>query len=254
MEQGIVTILSQKEIASNIFKMVLKGKLLETISQPGQFLHIKAMRETMLLRRPISITSYNKTKQEATIIYRPKGQGTTDFTQLKKGETLDVIGPLGNGFDLSAIKKGQVVYFIGGGIGIPPLYEAAKQAKEKGAIVKMFFGFASKEVIFYEKEFQALGEVFIATDDGSYGHKGLVLDILPKKTPDAVYACGPNGLLRALDVTYHNHPNAFLSLEARMACGIGACYACVVSLQKEPNKSKKVCDQGPVFHTGEVIL
>ncbi len=256
MKQEELTLVSQRQLAPRIYEMVLTGKMIQEIESPGQFMHLKVNRPDLLLRRPISISSYNKETSEATLIYRTEGEGTKSFCFLKKGDTVDVLGPLGHGFDVSALKAGEVIYLIGGGIGIPPLYEIAKQAQAKGVKVKSFLGYQTKETTYYYDEFKALGDVFATTDDGSFGEIGNPLQFLDQQeeVPDAVYACGPNGLLKAVDKKYLTHPRAFISLESRMACGIGACYACVVQTVEDENKSEKVCEQGPVFETGKVIV
>ena len=180
---------------------------------------------------------------------------------MKAGEQLDILGPLGNGFDITTVAAGQTAFIVGGGIGIPPLYELSKQLNEKGVKVIHFLGYASKEVAYYQQEFMALGETHFATDDGSFGAHGnvgrLLSEALAKgRIPDAVYACGANGMLKALDSLFPTHPHVYLSIEERMACGIGACYACVCHKKGDTTgaKSVKVCDEGPIFKASEVIL
>lgn len=256
MEQEALQVLGQKQLAKQVYELQLQGEMLGKIVTPGQFLHLKAPQKDLLLRRPISISSYDIKKKTATLIYRVEGKGTKLFTHLKKGDYIDVLGPLGHGFPVKELKLGETIFLIGGGIGIPPLYEIAKEGQKLGVKVISILGFATKEAIFYEEEFKKLGELHLTTEDGSYGLKGNVLDVV--KTlgiiPDAVYACGPNGLLKAVDALFETHPRAYLSLESRMACGIGACYGCVVQEKQNPEKSKKVCDEGPVFPTGEVLF
>lgn len=260
MKQEWMSVVSQKEIAARIFEMKLQGELVKEMKQPGQFLHIKVPRHDLLLRRPISLAEIDQEAQTCTIIYRTDGAGTTALSHLKTDDTVDVLGPLGNGFDLSEVKEKEEILVIGGGIGVPPLYELGKQLAAKQANITFLFGFATISAIFYHQLFARLGTVEISTDDGSYGQKGhaghLLEQYLQKKQPDAVYACGANGLLQLVDQTFHEHPRAYLSLESRMACGVGACYACVCHLQNDPTgqKSKKVCDEGPVFPTGEVVI
>jgi NAD(P)H-flavin reductase len=152
-------------------------------------------------------------------------------------------------------------FIIGGGIGVPPLLEVAKQLHASGAKVYAFLGFATEDAIFYEEEFSRYAEVMVSTDDGSYGFKGNAMQTMQTVLesgvqPSAVYSCGPTPLLRAVDAKFAGHDAAYVSLEARMACGIGACYACVCHvLGDETNTlAKKVCDQGPVFKCGEVVI
>jgi len=259
--QEEMTIVSQRELASAIFEMKLTGKLVKEMKQAGQFLHIRVPRYDLLLRRPISLAEIDHESGTCTIIYRVEGCGTKYFSKMKQGETLDILGPLGNGFDISMADPGKVVLIIGGGIGVPPLYELSKKLIAKDVKVVHLFGFATKEVIFYEEKFRALGEVRISTDDRSYGLHGHVGDLLKNLesenfTPDAVYACGANGMLKMVDKKFAMHSYAFISLESRMACGVGACYACVCHENGDLTgaKSRKVCDQGPVFKTGKVVI
>lgn len=260
MKQEWMEVVAQQELAPRIFEMTLKGKLVSQMLTPGQFLHIKIPREDLLLRRPISLSEIDQIEQTCKIIYRIEGQGTAELSQLKSGDCLDILGPLGNGFDISRVEKDEEILVVGGGIGVPPLYELGLQLSNKGAKVTFLLGYSTAEVSFYEEKFKQLGEVEIATDDGTYGTKGnvgiLIDNYLENKNPAAVYACGAVGLLKKVDDTFYHHPRAYLSLEARMACGMGACYACVCHVQGDETKqkSKKVCDEGPVFRTGEVVL
>lgn len=261
MKQEMMQVVSQRLLATNIFEMTLRGSLVKEVHQPGQFFHIKPDRSDLILRRPISLASIDYEKDECVLIYRADGDGTKVLSKLKSGEHVDVLGPLGSGFPVDEITQNELVMVIGGGIGIPPLYEVAKQAKKRGAKVVSFLGFAKQDVMYYLPEFQKLGEVLVATDDGSYGeegHLGLLLDNhLMNYQPQAVYACGALGLLTKVDQLFSKHPRAYISLEERMACGVGACYACVCHVQDEVTQKvtvKKVCDEGPVFPTGRVQL
>lgn len=168
------------------------------------------------------------------------------------------MGPLGNGFDLAGLSAGDQVFVVGGGIGVPPLYELSKQLTHLGVKVTHFLGFASKEVVYYEEEFRDLGETRVATDDGTHGLHGNVGNLLmgTEETPAAVFACGSNGLLKTVEQLFSTHQNVQLSLESRMACGIGACYACVCHKPEDETgtKSVKVCDEGPIFKVGEVVI
>lgn len=260
MKQELMTIVSQKQLAPRIFQLVLSGELVNEMEKPGQFLHIKVPREDLLLRRPISINEINKAAKTCTIIYRVEGDGTRYFSELTSGQKLDVMGPLGNGFPIESMQAGQVVYIVGGGIGIPPMYELSKQLNQKGVKVIHFLGYASKEVAYFQNEFMALSDTHFATDDGSLGVHGnvgnLLLDAIENEQPDAVYACGANGMLKTVAQLFTDNPNVFLSLEQRMACGMGACYACVCRVPEDETgtKSLKVCDEGPIFRANEVVL
>ncbi|MGX6977819.1 dihydroorotate dehydrogenase electron transfer subunit [Vagococcus elongatus] len=261
MKQEDMLIVQQKMIAPKIFELVLQGELVNEMSTPGQFIHCKPSRTDLLLRRPISLSSIDRENKRCTIIYRVEGDGTKNMSEMVSGETMDVLGPLGSGFPVEEITSNEVVVIVGGGIGIPPLYEVARQAHERGAKVISFLGYASKKVVYYVDEFKKLGDVIVSTDDGSFGEKGHVGMSLDKHLPqikaDAVYACGAKGMLAKVDDVFHDHPRAYISMEERMACGVGACYACVCHVKDEKDQSlsmKKVCDEGPVFKTGEVVL
>ena len=260
MKQEMMTIVEQRQLAPRIFQMTLTGELVKEMGTPGQFIHIKVPREDFLLRRPISLNQINKEEQTCTIIYRTEGDGTLHFSKMSAGEKLDVMGPLGNGFDLSFLTAGQTVYVVGGGIGIPPMYELSRQLKEKGVKVIHFLGYASKDVAYFQKEFIDLGETRFATDDGTLGVHGnvgnLLLEVAEEEQPAAVYACGANGMLKAVSQIFPDNPNVFLSMEQRMACGMGACYACVCHVADDDTgvKSVKVCDEGPIFRATEVVL
>lgn len=258
--QDKLTIVSQNNIAPYIYEMELKGKLVNEMKLPGQFINIKIPSADKLLRRPISIHEIIPTKETCKIIYRIEGEGTQILSKLPSGFQLDILGPLGNGFNTNLVNSGDSVLIVGGGIGTPPMYQLAKVLNEKGANLSIVLGYAKKEVMFHLDKFSSLGNVYISTDDGSFGqkgHVGLIIDeLLKTKQFDAVFACGAKGLLLAVDEKFKNHPNAFISTEARMACGIGACYGCVSHLQNDEThtKSVKVCDQGPIFETGKVVI
>lgn len=257
MKQEVMTIISQKMLAPRIYELVLAGDLVKEMEQPGQFLHIRVPRKDLLLRRPISIHKIDHTTENCSIIYRIEGEGTKAFSELEAGDKLDVMGPLGNGFDLSDLNAGDTAYLVGGGIGVPPLYELGRQLKAKGMNVVSFLGFGSQELMYKTAEFSEISDLRIATDDGTYGVQGNVGNLLMADSgkPDAVFACGNNGLLKTTEQLFSDLKNVQLSLEARMACGMGACYACVchVADDETGQKSVKVCDDGPVFKAGEVI-
>ena len=249
-------LVAQEEIAPRIYSMVLKGEMVAQML-PGQFLHIRVLDGSKLLRRPISISEIDRKTQTCRLIYRIEGGGTAIFSQLPIGSKLSVMGPQGNGFDISVIEAGQKALLVGGGIGVPPLVETAKQLKAKGVEVVSVIGFANKDAVILEDKLRACGEVYVTTDDGSYGIKGYVSTVIDgfDWTPDAVYSCGAPGMLKYVDSKFENHPHAYVSMEARMACGMGACYACVVHVKGESDaKNLRVCEEGPVFPTGKVIV
>ncbi|MFT4148488.1 MAG: dihydroorotate dehydrogenase electron transfer subunit [Micrococcaceae bacterium] len=259
MRQEDMKIVAQRQLAPDIFEMTITGEMVHEITEPGQFLNILIPQKDLVLRRPLGISSVDKGASSCQFIYRVSGAGTKVLASLATGDTLDVLGPLGQGFKLDGLTAANRVFIIGGGIGVPPLYELSRQLVNLGIEPQHFFGFTSKAVKYYENEFAALGEVKIATDDGSYGFKGNVgqLVALEPDSPTAVFACGNEGLLRAVETQFLGKvPNVQLSLEARMACGIGTCYACVCHLSDDPTgvKSVKICDDGPVFQAGQVVL
>lgn len=259
MKQEMMEIVEQRLLAPRIYEMTLKGALVQQMNTPGQFLHIRVPRSDLLLRRPISINQIDQKNSTCRIIYRVEGDGTKVFSEMSIGDQLDVLGPLGNGFNLDGFEPGDTVFIVGGGIGVPPLYELSKRLVKKGVQPIHFLGFASKEVTYYEEEFKALGQTLVATDDGSYGTHGHVGHLFEQieETPKAVFACGSNGLLKAVEARFYgNVTNVQLSLESRMACGVGACYACVTKVKGDETglKSLKVCDEGPIFQAGKVVL
>ncbi|MBM6618518.1 dihydroorotate dehydrogenase electron transfer subunit [Bacillus suaedaesalsae] len=253
-----MTITSHKKIASNIFELTLQGELVGNMNEPGQFVHIKLSKGIEpLLRRPISICSINHSQSQFTIVFRAEGFGTKLLSEKGIGDKVHVLGPLGNGFPVHETNVQETALLVGGGIGVPPLYELSKQLVKRGVNVIHVLGFQSAEQVFYESKFHQLGDTYVATVDGTYGIKGFVTNVITEKhiTFDTLYACGPNPMLRALEMRYPEQ-NVYLSLEERMGCGIGACFACVC---KVPNDDtgyayKKVCTDGPVFKIGEVVI
>lgn len=253
IRQQYMRVVSQQEIAKRIFELTVEGDLVNDMMAPGQFVHVRvADSYEPLLRRPISVASYDKEKQQFTMIYRAEGRGTNLLAEKKPGDGLDVLGPLGNGFPVEeAAKK---AYLIGGGIGVPPLYELAKVLNERGIETVHILGFESKDAVFYEAEFKSLGDTHIATVDGSHGTQGFVTHVLNElpKDFDAYFSCGPTAMLEAVQWEYPEK-KGFLSYEQRMGCGIGACFACVCRTTKSETDYIKVCSDGPVFQAGVVI-
>ena len=248
-------IVAQKEIAPAIFELVLEGEMVEAM-KAGQFLHLRVPDDAHLLRRPISISSIDKVKKQCHLIYRIEGSGTAIFSTLKTGDVLDVMGPQGNGFDLSELDNHSKVLLVGGGIGVPPLLEVAKELHERGVEITTVLGFATKDAVILEDELAQYSQVFVTTDDGSYGIKGNVSVVINEFANkfDAIYSCGAPGMMKYINQTFYDHPRAYLSLESRMACGMGACYACVLKVPDSETVSQRVCEDGPVFKTGTVVL
>jgi len=251
-----MTIVHQAEIAHNIYELTLKGELVQEMT-PGQFVHVKVGDSfEPLLRRPISIANINKETNEFTMIYRAEGRGTSLMALRQTGDELDVLGPIGNGFPVDACPEGGTALLVGGGIGVPPLYELSKQLNARGIRTIHVLGFQTENVTFYEEQFSALGETHYVTVDGTKGTKGFVTTVLDELNPefDVFYSCGPLPMLRALETYYPEKPG-YLSFEERMACGIGACFACVCDTTDKHEKDYvKVCSDGPVFPKGVVAL
>lgn len=256
IQQERMTVVQQEKIAKNIYELTLQGEIVQDMN-PGQFVHIRVSDSfEPLLRRPISIANINKDSKEFKLIYRAEGRGTEILSQKQIGDEVDVLGPLGNGFPIDAVPSGGTALLVGGGIGVPPLYELSKQLNERGIRTMHVFGFATEDVSFYEEKFSSLGDTHYVTVDGTLGSKGFVTDVLDELQPefDTFYACGPMPMLRALE-NYYPEKQGFLSFEERMGCGIGACFACICKTTDKTEKDYvKVCSDGPVFAKGVVKL
>lgn len=257
IQQEKMKISSHREIASQIFELSLEGELVNEMKQPGQFVHLRISESIEpLLRRPISIAEIDHRHKRFTMIYRADGKGTRMLSHKKAGETIDVLGPLGHGFPIER-KKGEKALLVGGGIGVPPLYELSKQLVKQGVEVFHVLGHETASKVFYMDEFSSLGKTYVATVDGSLGTKGFVTDVLDQEdlSFDCLYSCGPMPMLKALENKYPAI-EGYISLEKRMGCGIGACFACVCHLADDPSgtKYRKVCSDGPVFKIGEVMI
>lgn len=254
MQVQLVKVLENKNIAHNIFKMTMQGSIVENMNQAGQFVNIRVNNSNeFLLRRPISICEINKENNTFVMIYRAEGDGTKKISQIQIGEEIDVLGPLGNGYNIKSLESGQTALLVGGGIGVPPLYELAKKFREAGINTVHILGFNNKRDVFYEEEFKKLGQTFVATADGSYGEVGFVTDVIIKNKLefDKYYSCGPIPMLKALK-ELNVAKEGYLSLEERMACGIGTCYACVC--KTEFDDSARVCYDGPVFKAEQILM
>lgn len=244
---------SQEKLAEGIYSMWLDAPEMAKAAVPGQFIAVYTNDQSKLLPRPISICEADKENGRLRIVYRIAGAGTKEFSAYEEGDTLDIMGPLGNGFPL----KKKKAFLIGGGIGIPPMLELAKQLNcEK----QMVLGYRDAN-LFLKKEFEAYGQVYVATEDGSAGTRGNVLDAIREHglTADVMYACGPTPMLRALkEYAAQNHIRCYISLEEKMACGIGACLACVCKSKDVDHHTnvhnKRICKDGPVFLAEEVEL
>ncbi len=244
MRQAVFTIIENKYIATDIYKMVLKGDVNE-ITAPGQFINIKI--QELFLRRPISVCDVDYSASTLTIIYKVVGKGTSLMSKMCCGEELDILVGLGNGYDLTTAGDSPVL--VGGGVGVPPLYMLAKRLLEQGKKVTVILGFNTEKEIFLEKEFKELGaKVFVTTVDGSYGIKGFVTDALKDIDYTYFYTCGPEPMLKAI---YNcSKTSGQMSFEERMGCGFGACMGCSC---KTISGNKRICKEGPVMKKEEIL-
>ena len=241
MKQSIFQILSNTPLTDNVYKMVLGGDT-SAITASGQFVNIQL--NGLFLRRPISVCDYDDST--LTIIYKVVGKGTEAMSKMIDGE-LDILTGLGNGYDLSV--SGDAPVLVGGGVGVPPMYNLAKKLVEQGKKVTVILGFNTKNEIFYEEEFKKLGcDVLVTTVDGSYGIKGFVTDALKTVSYTYFYSCGPEPMLKALYKS--SATSGQMSFEERMGCGFGACMGCSC---KTLTGYKRICKDGPVMRKEEIL-
>lgn len=247
------TVIHQEPIGTGIYSMQLKADQIAAQAKAGQFVDLYSKDGARLLPRPISLCEINKETGTLRLVYRIVGKGTEEFSHLHAEDTIEVMGPLGNGFTQTAGKA----ILMGGGIGIPPMLELAKELHQAGNPVQVVLGY--RDETFLDEEFRPYAEVYYASEDGKHGVKGNVMDAMREYriTGDRIYACGPTPMLRAIQ-TYalEQGIEAQLSLEEKMACGIGACLACVCKSKETDHhtnvKNKRICKDGPVFYAGEV--
>ena len=248
-------VVSQQALTDDIFSMWIQADEIAGAAVPGQFISVYTKDTGKLLPRPISLCQVDKEKGQLRIVYRVVGAGTSQFSAYQAGDDIEIMGPLGNGFPLERA-AGKKVFLIGGGIGIPPMLELARQLDcEKQAVL------GYRDVLFLNDEFEKFSDVYVATEDGSAGTKGNVLDAIRENglKADVIFACGPTPMLRALKAYAEEHEiECWLSLEEKMACGIGACLACVCQSKGVDEHShvhnKRICKDGPVFLAQEVEL
>ena len=227
-----VTVVSQEQLADGIFSMWIQTEAAKT-ARPGQFISMYTNDGSKLLPRPISICEIDTETSKLRVVYRVTAEktGTEQFSKMKAGDTLPIIGPLGNGFPLEA-GKGKRAFLIGGGIGVPPILELAKQLDCEKQII---MGYRDADT-FLKEQFEENGTVYISTEDGSVGNKGNVMDAIRENglEADIIYACGPTPMLRAIkQYAEEQGIECYISLEERMACGIGACLACVCPVKRK---------------------
>ncbi len=246
-------VIDQLNLAEGVYSMVLSTKAAE-YAIPGQFISIFSNNGSKLLPRPISICEIDKNAGTLRVVYRVVGEGTTEFSKLTAGDEIEIMGPLGNGFPL----EGDKAIVVGGGIGVPPMLELAKQLS---GTVTAVMGYRNDDMFLTEEFTDVASELIIATDDGSVGVHGTVVDAMKENelNADVIYACGPKPMLRGVAEYAKEHGiKCYVSMEERMACGVGACLGCVCQSTEKDDHShvnnKRVCKDGPVFLSTEVVL
>lgn len=249
VENGVL--LHAAALTGDVYDFVIKAPGIAKKAQPGQFVHVAVPGKT--LRRPISLCGFNAEEGTLRLVFQVRGEGTAMLATLQEGATLDLLGPLGHGFP--APKEGQKALYVGGGIGVPPLLQASKAAGENALVC---LGFRTASAVILQQDFEQNGAtVYLATDDGSLGHHGFAADCAKDLSFDVAYACGPTPMLRAVrDLAKEKGVPCYLSLEERMACGVGACLGCATPLIREDGTKYfgHVCKDGPVFEAGSVDL
>ena len=262
--QEIAKIIRQEQLAEGIYSIWFETKDIAKYAKPGQFVAVYSNDNSRMLPRPISICEIDNERDAIHIVYRVAGKGTDEFSKYHAGENLRIMGPLGNGYPEM---EGNVMV-IGGGIGIPPMLELAKQLRKKamkndpesrGVCSKVTAVLGYRSELFLNEKFEEIVRVAIATEDGSTGTKGTVIDAIKEKnlTADVICACGPTPMLRAIkEYAVANNIKCYVSLEEKMGCGIGACLACTCqSKEKDEHtnvNNKRICKEGPVFLAQEV--
>jgi dihydroorotate dehydrogenase electron transfer subunit len=255
-----VEVLRQEELASGCFRITFLSEEIAAAARPGQFLHVRvAPSLDPLLRRPLSVHAVNRQTGEVALLYRVTGRGTELLARKKKGDSLDVLGPLGRGFALPG--PGRRAAVVAGGIGVAPLFFLLQRLAGAGNPADVLLGARSSKMLILEKEIRALGFfVRTATDDGSAGYRGAVTDLLAELLAqggtEMVYACGPVAMLAATARLLEKHGvKGQVSLEERMGCGVGACFSCACRVREGDGREsyRRVCCEGPVFWAGEVV-
>lgn len=253
-EKKTALVKSQECLGTDIFTMWIQAGDMAGEARAGQFISIYSKDGSRLLPRPISICEIRGDVGELRVVYRVAGQGTEEFSAYKAGDTISIMGPLGNGFP--SVSDDKKVFLIGGGIGIPPMLQLAKSLNCQKQVILGY-----RDQVFMDREFEPFGQVYVATEDGSQGIKGNVLDVIKAHglTADIIMACGPLPMLRALkQYAREMDMECYVSLEEKMACGVGACLACVCRTKDVDHHSNvrnaRICKDGPVFLAEEVEL
>lgn len=253
MENAVV--IKQEAIATGIYSMWIKTEIAKS-AKAGQFVSLYTSNGATLLPRPISICEISEDRTSLRLVYRVVGKGTREFSGLLSDETVKVLGPLGNGYTL----KNKTAILAAGGIGVPPIVELAKALKKQyGCRLNIVAGY--RDEIFLLDELKQYGDVFVSTEDGSFGTKGTIMDAIRENSieADIIYACGPMPMLRAVkEYAVSKDMEAQISLEERMACGIGACLGCVCRTKNKDEhthvNNTRICTDGPVFEARDVEI
>lgn len=252
--QGEYRVVSKKNLAKNVFDFTIDSKDIADLAQAGQFVHIKV--DGFMLRRPISICEVDKENGTIRFVFEIRGEGTEKLSQVNKGDNLDVMGPLGKGFTILPADKKAVV--VGGGIGVPPMVEVAKNYGENATAI---IGFRSANAVILDEDFKNMGaNLMLCTDDGTMGRKGFVTEALKERLEqgkvDIIQACGPHMMLKGVVALANEYGvPCEVSLEERMGCGVGACLVCACKTVKDGKEYlSHVCKDGPVFKAEDVIL
>lgn len=265
--QEIATVVSQKQLGDGIFDLTLKAEKIVKEAKAGQFVSVYSNDPSKLLPRPISLCGIDRENGTLRLVYRVTGEGTgtEEFSKLKEGETIRLLGPLGNGF---TVMPGKKAFLIGGGIGVPPMLQLAKDINSGLALglegqtapIEVIMGYRDDNTFLLD-EFKEQAESYVSSDNGAVGTKGTVVDAIKANglKADVIYACGPMPMLRALkEYANENNMECFVSMEERMACGIGACLACVCNSKEKDSHTnvdnKRICKEGPVFNAKDVEL
>ena len=242
MKQVFFKVKTNRPLTDDVYEMILLGDT-TGITNCGQFVNLKI--DGQYLRRPISVCDYSE--NSLTLIYKVVGEGTLKMSSYTEGKEIDILVGLGNGYDISL--SGDKPLLIGGGVGVPPMYNLCKKLIEKGAKPTVILGFNNKKEVFYEEQFKLLGaNVIITTVDGSYGKKGFVTDVMDKLDYTYFYTCGPMPMFKAIEKVAKG--NGEFSFEERMGCGFGACMGCSC---KTKYGNKRICVDGPVLKREEII-
>ena len=261
-KQVFAKLIKKQEIIKDIYKFSVKAPEIVETAKPGNFIEIRVTEGIdPFLRRPISIYNLDKENGILEFIFQVKGKGTEILSKKEEGKDINIIGPLGNG--TFKFEKYKNIAVIGGGIGIFPLYELSKEAKQNDVKVNCYLGFRNKDFVMLEKEFEEVTDnLTITTDDGTYKEKGFAIDYLIKDMEnekyECIYACGPLPMLKAVQkYANENNIDCQISLEEKMACGLGVCLGCAVKTAKSPKDAPEywhVCKGGPVFQAKDVEI